>query len=321
MNKIVNLNQYKDNTKKEEQKIENIIQYLQIKLLEELYYKTDIEIKKLFAKFEDLPGINFIMGLGGKENLNRYFYNVYIDKLFKQAIMSDRDDEEIESVIYDIRSDILNNLIIKYLPSKSYLIDDVKFNVRFFKECSVNQLLLSDKKEIIDFFRYRNEKIKFTESKFEEKRIKNKKNEECNDIDDEVLGKIQFLEDKQIYYCDYFGDYNNFTIKIMINDEEEMKKYTPYIKKVVESLNKPEKDKNTDEAESNYKGNEINQELSHKQGEAEDFIEKVNELSRNQLNLTTVHIWPNKEAYLVYTRMVNDDKNKGIEIGVFDCEK
>lgn len=324
MKKIINLNQYVDDIKNNELKLENIISYLQIKLLEELFYRADIEIEKLHEKFIKMPGICNFMALGGEENLDFYFYNLYIDKLFDQVIMADKDNTEVPSIIYDIRMNMLNSLIKKYLPSAAFLINDEKFNRRFFKECASSEFFTFDKSEINNFFKYRNEVIKF-ESIDEDEVTESTYNnlEECSEINDEILGKIEFVEEKNIYFCDFIGAYDNFTIKILSNKREEVVKTIPLIHKIIDNINYI-KDINFKESEKKVKSdnkNDLSIQVSEENAlDDKCLYENVYRVAESSENLLTIHIWPEGKVYFLYSNMVRNEENVGIEIAAFGYE-
>ena len=302
---VIDLNTYKEKSRNEELRIKNIMNYLQIKLLEEIYYKTDMEINRLYDKLDDLPGIKCIMRIGGRKNLDFYFYDLYLKKLIEQVILPEKNERIVNERIECMRSTMLNNLIIKYLPKEKKLINNNEFKTKFFYEVEKSILFNMDKSTIIDFFEYRNEVTEFGQTDDEKpiticntnKKIINK----CPEIKDNVLGMIRFCEKKNIYLCDYIGDYCNFTIKIISNEKEETERMLPLIEKAVENI----------EELIDIMRMELidNQNSEGESKEETDLYKQIYDITSSISNLLSIVIWPDGKIVLIYSviNKVNDE--------------
>lgn len=329
MSKIVSFKQYKKRVEDEEKRTSNIIRFLQIKLLEELYYRTDIEIEKLFKRFEELPGINCILNHVGKNNIDKYFNEFYIESLFNEVIMSDRNDKEndkeIDDVIYEIRSEMLDNLIVKYLPSKLSLVGDSKFNRIFFKECSTSNLF-SFKREILhSYFDFRNRLINYKKNgaryvKNDDTREEGELEVKNIEIKDEDLGVFKFVKEDKMYICDYCGEFNNFTIKIVFNNEEEVHKSILELKDMVNNIDLVNsyinKDFNEflDKKRKSYWNREEN--TADNQDDDINSYEDVLSVINDRSYLFSIQMWPDRHIEIGCAKVFGDGEDLEMGLGV-----
>ncbi|MDO5516561.1 MAG: hypothetical protein Q4F66_03330 [Clostridium sp.] len=387
--KIIKFDDYINKTVNEERKINNLINYLQIKILEERY-NADIIIQELYNKLNEMPAIGILMKrLEGEENLNYYFKELLVDKVLNEVILGeykkededksdnqeseadsislhsntvkDEDagkedyaynsilDSEVEDEYYNgnrrsdidtgnedadkrisdsdteedhdeeelrreyvkiVRTDILNDLILKYAPKETEFIDDEKFRERFYNSISNNFLfdMCDDAKSV--YFRLRNDEFLFEE--FSENIIKEYTDEikscsECPDIVSAVTGKIEFIEKNNIYVCDYLGNYNNFTVKIISNNPEEVESMLPNIEKIVANIAEINYSVNNDE-----KTDEDFSENDSKSEETKELFEAVSLISEDLKNLISINIWPDGEVFMIYLEIEKEESKIGV---------
>ncbi|MGN0143798.1 MAG: hypothetical protein ACI398_02360 [Clostridium sp.] len=318
--RIIDLKNYKDKSINEESEFQNIVNFLQIKLIEEIFYKADIEINRLYDRIDKLPGMKHIMKMGGRKNLDFYFHKLFLDKLLDQVIIIDEEENQNE-IINNMRIEMLNNLIIKYIPKskRKELINNEEIRNMFFRSIPENYLYGCNKEDLEEYFEYKNEKIELFHDEngepIDKYHRENKTKSECNEIESSVLGTIKFYEEKNIYFCDYIGKFNNFTLKILSNDKEKVEKMLPLIEKMIENIDLVNKYINNQIRDSmdDLSKNDMKEAVNN---EEEIFLENMSEFTSDISNLISINIWPDKRIYLIYSYINEHEGKKSSRIGI-----
>ena len=310
--KVINFDSYKSRIVDEERELKNIVDFLQIKLIEEIFYKADVEINKLYERIDTLPGMKRIMNMGGRKNLDFYFHRLFLDKILNQVIIVNESSQNQNEIVNDMRIEMVNNLIMKYIPEAKMkkCINDERIINMFFTTITENCLYGCDKGDLEEYFQYRNEKIKLFQNEdreFDEIYCRIKKTRaECDEIKSNTLGIIKFDEEKNIYFCDYLGRFNNFTLKILNNDKKEVENMIPLMEKIIENVN----------FINDWIGRQMDDAMDDSiSDEQKMFLENMSEFTEDVSNLISINIWNSNKAYLIYSCVNEIEGKKAIRIG------